>query len=250
MRIPADGLKKFVFVAMLLVAGCDGPASAPEVPDARDGAATELPWERQVSAVREGRSSEIRISAQPVRAEQWLGLADGCENLAVLDVEALETPGASLSLLSKLGRLRQLRIGSPVGDAGLREIARAGSLQVLNLPRGEFTDDGLRELAALPRLELLRFHSLHVTDAGMQHIAAMPALRFLHLIGVPITDAGLLPLHKLGDLESFYLDGGACTDDGLARLLRELPELHFHHNQLHLPDDPHAHPHADGATDK
>ena len=250
MRIPADSSNKLVFTAMLLVAACEGPAPAPEVPESSDGAVAELRWEQQVSAVRQGRSSKIRVSVQPVRAEQWSELADGCDNLAVLDVETLEAPEASFSLLSKLGRLRRLRIGSPVGDVGLNEISRAGSLQLLNLPRGDFTDDGLRELASLPRLELLRFHSSHVTDAGMQHIAAMPALRFLHLIGVPITDAGLLPLHGLGDLESFYLDGGACTDDGLSRLLQELPELHFHHNQLHLPDDPRAHPHDNTFEDE
>ncbi len=248
MRPPANNSIGFVLAAVLVVVGCDRPAPAPQVPEASDRAAAERSWAEQVSAVRQGRSSEIRISARPVQAEQWSELSDGCESLAVLDVETLEAPEASLSLLSELGQLRQLRIGSPVGDIGLHAIARAGSLQVLNLPQGDFTDDGLGELAALPRLELLRFHSPHVTDAGMQHIAQMPALRFLHLIGVPITDAGLMPLHGLGSLESFYLDGGACTDDGLSRLLRELPDLHFHHDQLHLPDDPRAHSHEDAAA--
>jgi hypothetical protein len=71
----------------------------------------------------------------------------------------------------------------------------------------------------------------------------MNSLRFLHLIDVPITDAGLAHVSGMTWLESFYLDGGDCTDAGLRGLLQALPELHFHRDQLHLPDDPHAHPH-------
>jgi hypothetical protein len=73
----------------------------------------------------------------------------------------------------------------------------------------------------------------------------MPALRFLHLIDVPVTDAGIAHLQSMSRLESFYLDGGRCTDDGLRALLRALPDLHFHLDQLHLPGDPKADDHGD-----
>ncbi|MGD9857623.1 MAG: hypothetical protein AB7U20_21985 [Planctomycetaceae bacterium] len=234
-------VRSLVLGLLVLTIGCRPNAQSPEALTA-SAENVELPWADQIRAVRQGETAEIHMVA-PITAESWSELAGGCEQLTAIDVERLEAPESALAVLSGLPQIRRLRIGSPVGDVGLRAIARIGSLEVLNLPQGGFTDAGLAELTALPRLELLRFHSSHVTDEGMQHVSQMPALRFLHLINVPITDAGLTFLHGLKHLESFYLDGGRCTDDGLSRLLHELPELHFHLNQLHLPDDPHAHPH-------
>lgn len=233
------GLVATVLASMVFAGGCQREVPVPQV---RPAEAAEPSWTEQLRAVRRGEASEIRITGT-VTARQWNELAEGCERLTVIDIERLEAPDSALSLLTKLPALRRLRLASPVSDKGLLRIAAAASLVVLNLPEGRFTDDGLAGLTALPRLELLRFHSPHVTDAGMQHIPRMQALRFLHLVDVPITDAGLTPLWTLDRLESFYLDGGRCTDDGLSRLLKELPGLHFHYNDLHLPDDPHAHPH-------
>jgi hypothetical protein len=102
----------------------------------------------------------------------------------------------------------------------------------------------MQRLAGLKELELLRFGSPHISDDGLAVVSTLPSLRFLPLIDVPITDAGLQHLHSMSGLESFYLDGGRCTDEGLYALLRALPGLHFHRDQLHLPDDPHRHPHA------
>jgi hypothetical protein len=236
------------FVASLLIVlcGCDRPDAAVDAPEPRTAASPELSWAQQISAVRSGRRSILRMTTVPVSEQQWRDLAEGCVALTEIDVETLDAPQASLSLLSGLPQLGQLRIASAIDDAGLGHVARIASLRVLNLPQGRFTDVGLAELSALSQLELLRFHSPHVTDEGLRQIAELPALRFLHLINVPITDHGLSHLYGLDGLESFYLDGGRCTTDGLSRLLRQLPDLHFHYNQLHLPDDPRVHPHGDG----
>lgn len=225
----------------MIASGCGAPA--PEAPPAAIDAPQELSWSEQITAVRDGTATEIRVTGQPVSPDELAMLGDGCEALEVLDIDDVAPTPEDLTVLSSLPALRQLRLGFEVDDAMLRDLAGLDSLQILNLPNGAFTDEGLKTLAELPDLELLRFRSPHVTDAGMQNIAAIPSLRFLHLIDVPVTDAGIAALHKMQQLESLYIDGGRCTDDGLRALLEALPELHFHRDQLHLPDDPHRHPH-------
>lgn len=227
-------------VLAISLVGCRGESKpAPTFPHS----GSEVPWADQIEAVRAGRSHEIHLESQVVRPSEWADLAEGCAGLTALEVAHADVADSDLDLIAALPQLRRLRLGAPVGDAGLEHLAECPILSVLNLPAAEFTDAGLERLAHLPRLELLRFHSPHVTDAGLAHVATMRSLRFLHLIDVPVTDAGLAHLHAMTWLESFYLDGGHCTDEGLSALLRALPDLHFHRDQLHLPGDPRAHPH-------
>jgi hypothetical protein len=196
-----------------------------------------------VQQVRAGESSEIRFVSQPVAPDQWQMLQQ-CPSLEVLEVDAGLLSANDLQVLADLPELRRLKLTGPVDDADLQQLGSVRQLKMLNLPDGVFTDAGLQQLEPLRELELLRFGSRNVTDAGLAVVPRLGALRFLHLINVPITDAGLKHLHGLTGLESFYLDGGRCTDEGLYTLLNALPGLHFHRDQLHLPDDPHTHPHA------
>ena len=228
--------------AMLIgiVAGCDAERSKPANADAK---ASEASWSEQLAEVQAGTRTEVRVLHSVITDADFMRLTAGCESLEVLNIETLQVNSAEFAVLAKLPHLRQLRLGSPVGDAELHEIASITSLRVLNLPNGEFTDVAIKELARLPQLELLRFRSPHVTDRGLETIAMFPALRFLHLIEVPITDEGLRHLEGCEQLESLYLDGCGCTDDGILRLLKALPTLHLHRDQLHLDEDSHAHPH-------
>ncbi|MFG0334687.1 MAG: hypothetical protein ACF8TS_15125 [Maioricimonas sp. JB049] len=233
-----------LLVVALTFPGCSAPPPD-AVPAAAATSERQQGWAEQIAAVRDGRSTEIILTAAPVSAHELAMLDDGCETLEVLDIGELEpsTTAGELVVIRSLPHLRRIRLGFEVDDGVLETLAAAESLQAINLPNGTFTDAGLAELVRLPELELLRFRSPHVTDAGMPSIAAMPSLRFLHLIDVPVTDEGIAALHDMDQLESLYLDGGKCTEDGLRQLLRALPELHFHRDQLHLPDDPHRHPH-------
>lgn len=206
---------------------------------------SEPAWEDQLRQLEAGTSSEIRLTSQPVSPQQWQRLQQEGRVLEVLEVDASGLDATDLTVLADLQQLRRLKLTGPVGDAALQQIAAAGSLSALNLPDGVFTDEGLRHLESLQNLELLRFGSPNVTDDGLAVLPRLPSLRFLHLINVPVTDEGLKHLHGLTGLESFYLDGGRCTDEGLYTLLNALPHLHFHRDQLHLPEDPHAHPHTD-----
>jgi hypothetical protein len=227
----------------LVMAGCDNGPDQDAAPGQTNAPAPELEWAEQVQDVRDGRSTQIRVESPTIRSTQWNELSDGCAALQVLEVAHAELPDDALQVVAALPDLTRLKLGAPIADAGAANIAVAQQLEILNLPEAEFTDAGLASLATLPRLQLLRFKSPRVSDAGLAHVAGMKSLRFLHLIDVPVTDAGLKHLHEMTWLESFYLDGGRCTDEGLSALLKALPGLHFHKDQLHLPDDPHAHPH-------
>lgn len=159
--------------------------------------------------------------------------------LEVLEIYHCVFTGEMLAGIGNLPNLRQLRLEDfAANDNDLLSISRLEKLEVLNLPSAEFTDEGLQHLADMPNLSLLRFGSPAVTDAGMQLIAEMPKLRFLHLLHVPISDAGLDSLHGKFQLESFYLDGGNVSEQGLSRLIKALPDLHFHRDQMHVLEDP------------
>lgn len=230
----------------IAASGCRPAADA--TPPAPAAAAVEATWSDQLAAVRAGRSRQVSVTQSPVTPSQFAELADGCAALEVLDLAALADVAPDLTVVAQLPNLHRIRLDAPVDDAGLEQLSRAAELKSINLPSGTFTNRGLAQLAKLPNLELLRFRSPNVTDDALPHIAAMPSLRFLHLIEVPVTDAGIAHLHSMTQLESLYLDGGRCTDAGLRALLSALPDLHFHRDQLHLPNDPRADDHSNSAT--
>jgi len=235
---------QLLLLLAIALPGCDA-GTPPPISVSTTATVTEPAWSEQLAGVRAGRSRQIAVSQAPVTSAQFAELADGCTNLEVLDLDSVEITAADLAVLARLPNLKRIKLGAPIDDAGLAQLTGATALISLNLPSATFTDRGLEHLANLPHLELLRFRSPHVTDDGLKHIAALPALRFLHLIDVPVTDAGIAHLNSMSKLESFYLDGGRCTDDGLRSLLKALPNLHFHLDQLHLPGDPRADDHGD-----
>lgn len=215
-----------------------------EPPPVSPGQESTATWETLVEQVRSGQSNTIEAADTPLTPSQWALLDEVSDRLRVLQADYRQLTAEDLKLVAAFPRLSRLKLTGPVDDAALSVISTFTGLTHLNLPDGVFTDDGLQRLGSLAALEQLRFGSPHVTDAGLAVIPKLPSLRFLHLIDVPITDDGLQHLHGLTGLESFYLDGGRCTDEGLYALLTELPELHFHRDQLHLEDDPRDHPHG------
>lgn len=198
-------------------------------------------FEELVQQVREGAAELIQEDHSALTSGEFRLLQSGCAGLRRLEVnQSGVDPVTFQETLSALPNLERLKLGGPVSSADLKVIAGLSKLSVLNLPAGEFDDAGLAALEGHPQLELLRFRSSRVTDGGLGTLTRLPRLKSLHLINVPITDAGLVQLYGLKQLESFYLDGGNCTEEGLSQLIKQLPELHFHWNQLHLPNDPRA----------
>lgn len=234
---------ELLFLFVLLLVGCGLPAPAPS--ESRERAATPVfDWNSAVEQVRSGNVRRIEASRYAVPEAEWQMLATGCDLLEILEVDNTSVASESLiRILEQIPAVKRLKLMGPAGDAELRAIARLERLEILNLPQGQFSDEALQDLKGHSRLQLLRFSSPAVGDAGLAMLTTLPSLRFLHLIDVPITDAALEHLIDCPKLESFYLDGGHCTEDGLSALIRRMPKLHFHWNQLHLRDDPQAHPH-------
>ncbi len=243
MRIP----HAIILALTLLTSGCGDPAEQADVDASSTTAAAppiESTWDDQLAAIRDGVTTRIAIAQQTISREQWQQLAEGFESLERLEIDDADITDADLELLSGFPQLSQLKLGCEVGDVGMTHIAGAQSLEFLNLPEGRFHDESLALLSQLPRLKQLRFHSPNVTDAGMQSIAGLPSLRYLHLIACPITADGLAHLHGMSELQSFYLDGSDIDDAAIYELIEALPTLHFHRDQLHLPNDPHGHDHS------
>ncbi|MCG6155429.1 hypothetical protein [Rubinisphaera margarita] len=201
-------------------------------------------WDQQIQALEQGLTDYVVIE-ESVTGEQLRGLAPHSGPLKRLEIFNAEGVSAEdLKWLPECPELSRLRLEFPVTDEQMAIIGDCDSLRMLNLPNGIFSDEGMQSLAGLENLELLRFGSPNVTDASLTVIASLPSLKFLHLIDVPVTDEGLKALHEKQELESFYLDGTNVTDDGLRALLKALPELHLHRDQLHLPEDPKGADHA------
>ena len=88
----------------------------------------------------------------------------------------------ALAVLAKLPRLKRLYLHelASVGDEGLRQLAAAKELEVLDiwsLPK--MTDASIAVIAALPNLKELSIRETGVTEASAEKIAAMPKLQSL-----------------------------------------------------------------------
>lgn len=191
-----------------------------------------------------GETTRIQIEARPIRPEELAWLL-GVDPLTELLLDHPDSELLAGWVLVRLPNLTHFRYrGTGVNDFALGIIAHGSpKLQILNIPRGDFSDSGLAVLKELPDLVQLRFGSPHVTDAGMKTLAELPALKRLHLIDVPVTDAGLAELAKIERLESLYIDGAKISDEAWEELFRQRPKLHVHINQEHHDRDPHKHPH-------
>jgi hypothetical protein len=181
------------------------------------------------------------IIRSPISAELLAEISE-LPQLTTLELFETHFSPADLGKLTILPKLRRLRLEDlALDDRAVLQLHEMPELEILNLPATTLTNDGLRALIArMPNLQLLRIGSAGITDQGMAGIRKMESLRFLHLVDTPITDAGLVNFHDMHSLESFYIDGGQETESGIRNLLRANPQLHFHRNQLHIPDDPNA----------
>jgi hypothetical protein len=196
-------------------------------------------WHRQIEDVRAGRAHAIAVVSAHISDEDLADL-DGITGLIKLELHNSDVTAAGVRRLQALPNLRRVALGGrPVGDEEFVALCQIPTLRELVLTQSTVTDRGLAALRDGARLEQLRLSSPFVTDEGVAPMASLKRLRMLHLLDMPlVTDAGLLQLETMTQLESLYLDGMNVSDDGIERLLRRLPELHFHVDQQHHARDP------------
>ncbi len=136
----------------------------------------------QAQAVREGRSSQIRLDRTLV-ADRNLELLSGLESqLLRVNFSRTEITDEGLEQLSRMDKLEQLRLSSPrITDAGLACLRRLDHLRFLHLIDMPITDAGLEHLHALKSLESLYLDGTKVTDDGIERlVAALPQVH-LHI---------------------------------------------------------------------
>jgi hypothetical protein len=225
-----------VALASFATCGCRDQASAKKTVAAPSRAS----WLEQVSGVRSGKSRTISIPT--ASKADWEMLRTGCEPLEVLEIDEELPWGADADVLTALPNLRRLKLHGEFSDAQAATVGGLPKVSELLISSPKLTNEGVISLCRLPLIQL-RLETPFGSDAAVLEISKLKQLRFLHLIGFAISDGALQELAKLPSLESFYLDRAICTDEGLSALLKQRPDLHFHRDQVHLPDDPKKHEH-------
>jgi hypothetical protein len=141
---------------------------------------------------------------------------------------------AGLAILKDLPALEYLDLDTGVTDAGLKQVAQAGSIRWLRIRTGGFWGPGLAELAKMPRLERLCIHgTTPISDRHLQYLEPLTHLKSLTLWGVadPLTDASLASIGKLRSLEElhFIITSPRFTPAGIAQLkdLKKLRKVDF-----------------------
>jgi hypothetical protein len=150
------------------------------------------------------------------------------------------------------GRSTQLRVDATrLSDADLDTLSGLeDKLERINFGRTSISDEGIERLSHFERLEQLRLASPHVSDAGVSRLKRLKQLRHLHLIDAPITDLGLADLQAITSLESLYLDGAKVSDAGVRQFIDAMPQVHFHVDGGHHPNDRHDDHHDQKAVEK
>jgi hypothetical protein len=161
-------LRWIAALAALVVAASSGVACRKPTPDETERGPSEANFARQVQAVRDGRSSQIRLD-HGVVTDDDLRQLDGLED--------------------KLLRINLSR--TEITDRGLAEISRLARLEQLRLASGRIDDAGLKCLAKLEHLRFLHLIDMPITDAGLDHLHVLKSLESLYLDGTKTTDEGL-----------------------------------------------------------
>jgi len=175
-----------------------------------------------------------------------MGVTDkGMENLRALrSLKALlllsrgwSIGSAGLAVLKDLPALEYLDLHTGVTDAGIKEVAHAGSLRWLRIRTGGFWGPGLAELAQMPRLERLCLwggEGETITDRHIAYLEGLTQIKGLTLWGSAcdnLTDASLASIGKLKNLEELYFirTSPRFTPAGIVHLkdLKELRKVDF-----------------------
>jgi Leucine-rich repeat (LRR) protein len=142
---------------------------------------------------------------------------------------------AGLAVLKDLPALEYLELYTGVTDAGLKQVAQAGSIRWLQIRTGGFWGPGLAELAQMPRLErLCLWGNVQITDRHIAYLESLTQIKGLTLWGSAcdnLTDASLAAIGKLKNLEELYfiMTSPRFTPAGIAHLkdLKKLRKVDF-----------------------
>ncbi len=136
------------------------------------------------------------------------------EKLRVLEICSSDLTVEGLAHLLSLPRLRELRIGGGLTDAGMQVIGKSKSLRVLDVSRSAVSDKGLSGLEKIEAFEGLDLSSTSITDKGLALLSKSTLLKRLNLSKTPVTQVGLAHLRNLKKLRILDLQStGACDEN-------------------------------------
>jgi Leucine-rich repeat (LRR) protein len=159
----------------------------------------------------------VRLSSRMF--DECLRTLPAFENLRFLHLDGTPITDAGLKELATLTKLESLRLtGTPVTDAGLKELAPLKSLNNLELDRTQVAGRGLKELAGLTNLGYITLAGTKVTGEGLKGLAPLKNLIQLDLSGLALTDEGLKELAEVTSLQILDLRKARVTDAGVKEL--------------------------------
>ena len=178
---------------LLVLAGCGKKDEAPADPGSGGGGSPGPLWSTPAD-------EDPEVLAH-VKAKGWqlfrdIRLSDG-KPLVFLTVQQKDKPFEEFAL----------------APDDYKVIARAKTVQALDLRSVKTTDDGIKTVAAMPKLEGIIIKGDDLTDASLKIVAGCKSLDNVTVLGgKQITDAGVKELAALPKLQGLYL--GFMTLDG------------------------------------
>jgi hypothetical protein len=85
------------------------------------------------------------------------------------------------------------------------------------------TDAGLREIGGITNLTALSLNNTKVTNSGMKALTQLKHLNRLCVTGTKVSDAGLLVLTDCKELISMDQNSPLMTEKGVNQFLKALP---------------------------
>ena len=210
-------------VSLILLSGCGSPSdpalSSSGQPAAADSSAVAVEEKPQDDA--------DAVAALEAAGAKLTKDRDGL--VVEVDFVGSNAGDNPLEHLAGLQAVRKLRLNETgVTDAGMVLVAKASTLQDLDLRGCKISNAALEPLAALTGLKALRLSgksgATNVDDDGMIHVGKLTNLKALLLDYLWVGDAGLEALKDLKDLEELYLAGTLVGDDCTERL-KQFPKL-------------------------
>ena len=173
-----------------------------------------------------------RFSLTAVRLDDNQKLTDadlrrfkGFTRLEKLSLNNTPIGDAGLNELATCVALRDVYLNhTKVTDAGLVVLGRFGSLRALFIGATAVTDRGLEHLNNVRQLTDLWLQKTKITNDGLLLLTRFTSLKRLSLADTPLTDAALPQLSKLESLTQLFLNGTNISDAGIEELSVALPK--------------------------
>lgn len=173
-------------------------------------------------------------------ADQDFSTLSRLQSLRRLELKSTLAGDTAAQAIATIPRIESVSMGydgqsekSTLSDAGVAELAKAFSIQALQLMSDAITDEGVKRLGRINRLRDLKLESDKVTGSGFGPLAALPELRDVSLRTPGLQDIAFEHLSRAKSVTKLRLaDRGyraptALTDSGVMKMasatwLREL----------------------------